>query len=547
MPAFPLPAAPITRRGFVLGAGSTAVLLGTGAAPAHAGSPAHQPRHGMPDYPFKVGVASGDPLPNSVVLWTRLVPDLFAADGRGGMPRRKVPVQWEVAKDDRFRTVVKRGTVLATPELNHSVHPEVWGLEPDRHYYYRFRVGGEISPVGRTKTAPAYGARNRSVSFAYASCAFWTAGYFTAYRHLADDDLDVVLHLGDYVYEHGIRADGGRAGTTDPAVRDVRIPEQFLPETTTLSRYRLQYNLYKSDPDLMAAHQAHPWVVTFDDHEVENNWAGLIPEASSQTPGALFAPRLSDGLQAYYENLPLRASAMPDGPGIQVFRRLSYGGLVDFHVLDTRQHRTDQATAATNAALRWDPTRTMLGARQEQWLADGLARSAATWQVVAQQVRFSEMDQQIGEGETYAVDNWDGYAHARGQLFDAVQERGVENLVVITGDQHNNWVSDLKPEPLDPGSPTLGVEFLVTSVTSDGDGYDTSATTRNRLAENPTGHFYQSRRGYQRAVATPTELRVDVRSLPAVTVPDQPVATRWSGYVEAGRPGLAHAQDGTIV
>jgi alkaline phosphatase D len=311
------------------GAGAAAVLLGTGAW--NAASAYAAPKAGNP---FTLGVASGDPAPNGVVLWTRLAPDPFAVDGKGGMPATPVRVEYEVALDERFRAVVRRGSAIATPELGHSVHPEVNGLAPDREYFYRFRAGGELSPAGRTRTMPSPYSNPRELNFAFASCQAWQDGYFTAFDHIAAEDLDFVVHLGDYLYEYGVGANK-RGVTTDP---------RFHGETFDLARYRLQYSLYKVEEPLQNAHARHPFITTFDDHEVENNWAGDISEIDKEPDQdrAVFRQRRADAFQAMYENLPLRRAQMPDGPNIRMHRRLYYGRLADLTMIDTRQYRDDQ-------------------------------------------------------------------------------------------------------------------------------------------------------------------------------------------------------------
>jgi alkaline phosphatase D len=529
----------IGRRGFVGGAGAAAVLLGTGGVASEATTSA---RRDLPDDPFRLGVASGDPLPNSVVLWTRLALDPVAPDGSGGMPRRRYPVLWEVAEDERFRRVVKRGVATATPDLGHSVHPEVWGLRPGREYYYRFRVGQHLSPVGRTRTAPSYSSRAAAVSFAFASCSRWDTGFFTAYGHLAEEDVDLVVHVGDYLYEYGINATGG--------ARNQPMGEEFRGETTDLARYRLQYGLYKSDPDLMAAHAAHPFVVTPDDHEIENNWADDVPEASSQSQGELWMPRRTAGFQAYYENLPFRAASMPDGPDMQIYRRLSYGRLVDFNVIDTRQYRDDQpygdGTHAPGPETT-DPRRTMMGRRQEAWLLGNFERSDARWQVVANQAPMAETDHIPGEEDLVWMDPWDGYVANRERILGGARDRGVDNLVVITGDRHQNYASDLLLDYDDESSPIVGSEFVGTSVTSGGDGADMTPQGETFLAANPHLRFFNSQRGYVRCRVTEDEWRSDFRVIPYVTRPGAPVSTRASYVIEDGVPGVQLDTEGAVV
>ncbi|HYZ97648.1 MAG TPA: alkaline phosphatase D family protein [Acidimicrobiales bacterium] len=490
-------------------------------------------------YPFALGVASGDPVPDGVALWTRIAPDPVAPDGLGGVPRphQPIPVRWEVATDGTFgaRSLVRRGVATADPSLAHSVHVEVEGLGPDRVYWYRFLTGDEASPVGRTRTAPAPNARLSSMAFAFVSCQNYPAGHYTALRHLAEDDLDVVFHLGDYIYEGGATGSIGRA----------HLP---TAETFTLADYRVRYGQYKADPDLQAAHASAPFVVVFDDHEVENNWAGAISQVDDepdQDP-VVFLQRRAAAFQAYYENMPLRRASMPNGPDMQAFRRIGYGQLAEFHVLDTRQYRSDQADE-NNTEVRWDPTRTLLGDEQEQWLIEGMAATPRTWNVIAQQSKVAETDDTVGPGESYPSDNWDGYAAARARLFKAVHERGVENMVIVSGDAHVSLAANLKPRFKDAESPVVGAEFLGTSVSSSGDGSEITERGRQRLAENPHILFYNQRRGYQRCIVTPDELRTDYLIVPYVTSPGAPIVTRATGYVEAGRPGVAQMEDGTII
>lgn len=285
----------------------------------------------FPANPFALGVASGDPWPDSVVLWTRLSTDPLGPTG-AGLPVSAVLVAWEVAHDEAFTRVVRRGTVPATPEQGYAVHAEVYGLEPGRAYFYRFLAGGEVSPVGRTRTMPAMNADPERLRFAFVSCSDYQNGYFNAYGHLGREDVDLVLHLGDYIYEYG------------PNPRGVR--QHNGPEIVTLDDYRRRYALYKGDTQLQAAHAAAPWIVVWDDHEVENNYAADVPEerASGEAPVTreAFLARRAAAYQAYYENMPLRASSLPKGPDLQLYRRLTWGRLAQFSMLDTRQYRTDQ-------------------------------------------------------------------------------------------------------------------------------------------------------------------------------------------------------------
>lgn len=316
----------------------------------------------LSDSPFKLGVASGDPTASGFVIWTRLAPKPLEG---GGMPMEAVEVAWEVADDELFSKVVKQGKTTATPDWAHSVHVEVEGLASDRWYFYRFHAAGEASPVGRARTFPAADAKSERLRFAFASCQHYETGFFTAYDHMLRDDLDVVAHLGDYIYE-------GKA--TEGKVR-----KHNSVEIDSLLDYRNRHALYKGDPFLQAAHQRFPWIVTWDDHEVDNNYAGAISEQPSVKPEALLARR-ARAYQAYYEHIPLRRSAIPHGPDMRLYRKVSFGPLADFYVLDTRQFRTDQPNGdglkdPGTAAL--DPNATILGDEQERWLIDGLGASKA--------------------------------------------------------------------------------------------------------------------------------------------------------------------------
>lgn len=478
---------------------------------------------------FTLGVASGDPMPDGVVLWTRLATDPTAPDGSGGMARRNIPVSWQVAEDERFRKIVKSGVERATPAWAHSVHAEVDGLRPDREYWYRFRVGRDYSPVGRTRTAPARDAHLSSLSFVFASCQNYKEGYFTAYREMARDDLDLIVHLGDYIYETGGQGDIGRGHLPDA-------------EVFSLADYRVRYGQYKTDPDLQAAHAAAPWVVAPDDHDVENNWAGdhSQPDDEPDQDPAVFRQRRAAAYQAYYENLPLRRSSMPDGPEMQVYRRLTFGDLAEFNVLDTRRYRDVLLTCtAGECPDRWNSSRTMLGAEQERWLKQGLSSSEATWNILGNQVFSFEADHTAGPDVRYGMDTWDGYASARQRLFDFVEQRSIDNFVMITGDAHRSVAADLKIDFLDPDSATVGTEFLGTSISAGGDGVDQDELGKIWLNENPHMKFHNQQRGYQRCTITPEQWETEYRVVPTVLQPGSDVFTRATVTAESGRPGVA--------
>ncbi|RRR73085.1 alkaline phosphatase [Streptomyces sp. RP5T] len=485
--------------------------------------------------PFTLGVASGDPLPDSVLLWTRLAPAPFEPDG--GLPQQSVTVQWELASDENFAAPVRSGTAVARPEYHHTLRVDVDGLEPGRVYHYRFRAGTWISETGRTRTAPAATTAGASLSYAAVSCQAYHDGYYTAHRHLSQDDVDVVLHLGDYLYEYAVNSAGGQRAYTDR-----KLPALFNREAMTLEDYRLRYALYKSDPDLRAVHAAHPFVVTWDDHEVENNYAGAISE--NDDPPEEFLLRRAAAYRAYWENQPLRAAQLPSGPDARLYRRLQWGTLAQFDILDTRQYRSDQVyadTKHTGGPLQDDPSRTMTGAAQESWLIDGWRASQALWNVLPQQVCFSQRKLDLTAEPLMSMDAWDGYRASRRRILDGAKSAAVENLVVMTGDLHAAYAFDIKDDFDDPASRTLGTEFAATSVASGRDGAARPATWDTYLTANPHLKFYDGRRGYVRVTLDRQQARADFRTVSAVTTPGAPVSTAASFVTEAGSPGLAPA------
>jgi alkaline phosphatase D len=484
----------------------------------------------FPGYPFTLGVASGDPGPDGVVLWTRLAPSPLEG---GGMEPEAVAVHWRVATDPRLARVVQRGTALARPDLAHSVHVEVRGLEPDRWYWYQFVAGPEASPVGRTRTAPAAGTAVPRLRFAFASCQHWEQGYFSAYRHMLDDELDLVVHLGDYIYE----SSWGE-----------QIRRHEAPVPTTLEQYRSRHALYKQDPDLQAAHALHPWVLTWDDHEVANDYAG--DHSQSRDDPEVFRRRRAAAYQAYYEHLPLRGAALPRGPDLQLYQRVAFGDLAELHVLDNRQYRSAHACGEAGprgggrliagCATRLDPSRSMLGREQERWLFAGLDGARARWTVIAQQQLMARLRQRTRDGrEAYWSDGWDGYAPTRDRILARLRDRRVPNPVVIGGDIHSFWVTDLKADFDDPASPTVATEFVGTSVTSAGPRPETFTPI---LPDNPHVRFHEGRfRGYVRCQVTPERWLTDLRVVEDVRRPDSAARTLATFVVESGVPGAQRA------
>ncbi|MFF9216502.1 alkaline phosphatase D family protein [Streptomyces viridosporus] len=473
----------------------------------------------LPDGVFSLGVASGDPLADGIVLWTRLAPDPLNG---GGMPDRTVPVEWQLATDARFEGIVRRGTARARPAYGHSVHVDVRGLRPGTTYWFRFRAGGQLSPVGRTRTAPAPHSAGGRLRVALASCQNWQHGYFTPYADMLEQDPDVVVFVGDYIYESTPSATGVRRheGTGEPY---------------GLAQYRNRYAQYRSDPDLAAMHAHAPFVVTFDDHEVDNDFAGEIPQDPDKQPHDAFVARLTAAYQAYYEHMPVRATAVPNGPHIRMYRRLEFGRLARLNVLDTRQYRSDQATSQEGAQ---DPSLTMLGAAQRRWLVDGLRRSPARWNLIASQIMMAETDLRAGPGKLWFYDAWDGYQAERNALLEEFAR--VRNPVVLTGDRHLTMVGDLKADFADPESAVVGAEFVGTSISSNGD-QDQAAFAREwdpRRADNPHWKLLDAHRGYHLFDIRPDRIDARVRVVDTVVEPRATPSTLATLRVEAGRPGV---------
>jgi alkaline phosphatase D len=504
----------IDRRSFLETTGKTAALAALGFTLPIVKPDKIQASPMFTTNPFTLGVASGDPLSDGIVLWTRLAPNPLAEDGRGGMENSYLPVDWEVAEDENFSNVIKSGSEIAGPELGHSVHVEVYGLKPWREYYYRFKAGNEISPIGKTKTAPEEGSHIKDLSFAIASCQSWTGGRYSAYQHMAKDKLDVVFHLGDYIYEKG--------------------------DTETLADYRLLHAQYKTSPDLQNAHSAFPFIVTFDDHEVDNDWANDIsdPNYPAGERERFLAVRAA-AFQAYYEHMPLRRRSKPNGPDMLLYRKFTYGNLAEFSVLDTRQYRSDQVgTGFPGGPIHpdaSDPSRTMMGSEQGQWLVKNLNYSRTRWNVIAQQTMMAQFDYDTGEGLSINKDQWDGYTADREYLFKFIKQHRLSNPVVLSGDWHSSWVNDLKEDFNDPQSDTLATEFLGPSISS---GCGWKQQVEAALSANPHVKFFDGDyHGYVRCHVTPQAWQSDYCVVSSASNPDASVSLLASFVVKNGKPG----------
>ncbi|MGZ5714527.1 MAG: alkaline phosphatase D family protein [Caldimonas sp.] len=471
---------------------------------------------------FSLGIASGQPRADGMVLWTRLNGD--------GLQERET-VRWEMAADKKFQRIVARGEEIAEAAWAHSVHAEPAGLEPARWYWYRFSALGEQSPVGRTRTAPAADAQ-ATLRFAIASCQRYDVGHYAAWRHVAAEDLDLVVFLGDYIYETASRPDA------------IRRHEGGVART--LAEYRARYATYKSDPLLQAAHRAAPWLLVWDDHEVANDYANLQGEDLA----ADFPARRAAAYQAYWEHMPFPKSARPRGPDMRIVGRLDWGSLARIHLVDDRQYRDVQACSkpgrggSNTVALAdcpglVDPRRSLLGFEQERWLADGWDLTRP-WNLLAQQTlmaRFSWQDP--AQGGQYWNDGWNGYAASRNRLLGVVAEKKVPGVVVLGGDVHSNYVADLKADFDDPRSPVVASEFCGTSITS-------LSLAQSRvdaaLPFNPHIHLGRSdQRGYMSFELDPKQLRVRLQTVDRPLDPASGITTTARFVVDPSRPGPLEA------
>ena len=498
-----------------------------------AAAPARAQMNAKPRFaanPFSLGLASGYPQPGGFVLWTRLAPVALAPGG--GMAPEVIPVGWEVARDERMKQVVASGTAYAAPEWAHSVHAEVSRLEPARPYWYRFTVGDAVSPIGRTRTAPSLSARPSQLRFAFASCQHYEQGYFSAYRHIVADEPQLIVHLGDYIYE----ASWGR---------DL-VRSHGMSEAVTLEDYRQRYALYKTDTDLQAAHLACPWLVTWDDHEVENDYAN--DRSQFLDAPEWFLARRAAAYKAWYEHMPVPRHMVPFGPQARIYTRSGHGSLANFFVLDDRQYRSHQVCSRpgrggssgvdpAQCTELADPQRTMLGVAQEEWLRASLDSSRTRWHIVAQQTRMAQFDELAGPGRRAWTDSWDGYPAARRRLIEALATKS--NPVVIGGDIHCFNVNQLKLDFDDPASPVVASEFVGTSITSQAWPQERVDALR---PDNPHVLFADTRyRGYVRIDLTPQRLQADLRGLDTVQTRDSQCRTIASFVVEDGKPGPRNA------
>lgn len=478
------------------------------------------------DDAFTLGIASGYPTSGSVVLWTRLAPRPL--EPAGGMPvSAVVPVLWELATDAAMRRIVHKGVEHATSAWAHSVHVEPTGLEPAREYFYRFTAGGVRSPVGRTRTAPRPAATNARLRIAVAACQQYEHGYFVAYRHMIDDQLDLILHVGDYIYETSW-------GENNPRSHNA-------PEAMTLDDYRTRHALYRGERELQAAHALCPWMMCWDDHEVDNDYAGDTSEGDD--PRDRFLTRRAAAYQAYYEHMPLPRSAIPHGANLHLYAQRSFGALANIVTLDTRQYCSPPACklsrrrnrAWTNCPEKDAAERTKLGMAQEDWLRARMSASTARWNLFASGTVMAYVDGQLGPGVTFSTDSWNGYPAARARFLSGLTEQGVSNPVVVSGDIHAFLAASHHRDPGDPDTPIVASEFVTSSISSQG---VPQPLTDARRTTNPSVLFANSeRRGYLRLDVTRQRLQVDMVASESVVQRDAGSKVIASYVVEHGRPG----------
>lgn len=480
------------------------------------------PAHGIDTDPFQLGVASGDPRQTSVILWTRLAVDLVDPSGQGGLGEKDLAVLWEVAEDEDFTAIVKDGTEPAPAEFGHSVHVDAHGLAPDTWYWYRFRIGDFTSPAGRTRTTPKDDAPVDELRLAVASCQLRTAGHWTAYPHLVAGKPDIVFFLGDYIYEYP----GGTG--------DLAIPLKAEPQT--LADYRVLYAAYQRDPNLQAAHAAAPWVVTWDDHEVENNYAADIAEKPEDQDG--FEARRKAAYQAFWEAHPIRIDPPADDGSLELYRWFRYGTLAEFFVLDGRQYRTDQVCGDQIGTNRKecpelaDPAHTMLGSDQEEWLAKGLKSADAVWTVLAQQTVVKALV--LGD-VVLNVDQWDGYPAARSRLLDAIYQAGLRNVIVLTGDIHAGGAADLRLPDATTEGEIVAHEMVAPGISSPGFGSIAEGIDLSALG---LAYANFTDNGYVRCTVTPEKWTSEFVVVDTIRTETSPANVDATVEVVAGEAGV---------
>jgi alkaline phosphatase D len=511
----------LSRRTLIQRAWQTAAAMALSGGPAWASAP--------PPFlndPFQLGVASGDPVADGFIIWTRLAPDPFDPEV---LPPAPIEVSWEIATDEGMKRIAASGRQMARPQMAHSVHVDVRGLEPQRTYFYRFHCGGAVSRIGRATTMPTPRLPVNSVKFAFASCSHLEQGYFSAYRDMAAQDPAFMIHLGDYIYE----SSWGTAVRRHPG-----------PDPITLDEYRAFHAAYKLDPDLQEAHATCPWFFTWDDHELANDYSKERSELTAD-PEAFYRRKVA-AYRAYYEHMPLRPGAQFAHDEMRLYQRAWFGDLLELNIPDLRQYRDPIACPTperyggrvldiTTCPEIMLPTRTMLGRQQEIWLRNGFGRSGSRWNVIAQSLLFTDFDQIIGPPIGVYTDSWGGYQVARRQILDLILQRGLQNVIGLSGDIHSFFVSTVKDNPKDESSADLMSEFTSTSITSESFN---AALFQSLLPENPHIAFCDDTvRGYVLCDVNHKAWRADLRTVDNVRVRNPKTATLRSYVVESGRAG----------
>jgi alkaline phosphatase D len=521
----------INRRRFLHLAATSAV------APALIGRAAGEERRWRSGTPFTLGVAAGCPRPTGFVLWTRLAPEALVSESDllGGINGPAIDVGYEIARDDAFRDIAVRGITSADPDFAYSVHLEVDGLEPGRPYWYRFMSGEAVSRTGRAMTAPAAGTDLDRLRFGTVSCSHYELGYFSPYRHLADEHPDLVMYLGDYIYEY--------IEKRHPTVRQ----HSDGVEATTLPTYRNRYAQYHTDPDLQRLRAEAPGLITWDDHEVENDYGDQW--SATFIPPEQFLMRRIAAYRAFYEHMPLSPRlSRPSGPNMRIYDRFDFGTLARVSMLDGRQYRSRGACygpprkgrghleTAESCPELFDESRSMIGAEQEGWLYLGLAQSPARWNILGQDVMMARLRTNEGDlRDAHWTDAWDGYPSSRARVLQHISDAKVSNPVVLSGDIHSYWTNDLKLDFDKPDSPVVATEFVGTSVTATPPPED---QMRRYARDNPHIRFFEPKfRGYVSVDLTRARMQTRYRTVSDVTDPQATVSTLKSYVVENGKPG----------
>ncbi|HYF23607.1 MAG TPA: alkaline phosphatase D family protein [Caulobacteraceae bacterium] len=514
----------LTRRSaFALAAGAAAFLNARG---TRAAAPARFVRN-----PFKLGVASGDPSQDGLTIWTRLAPNPMEPDGGAGS--EPIEVRYQVAEDAGFKRVVRDELAVAHPERAHSVHVDLYGLEPGRPYWYRFEAGGVRSPVGRGVTLPAPTSRTERLKLGVASCQHYEQGWFTPYRDMVAWNPDLILHLGDYIYESSWGPQLRRHPTLEPR---------------TLDEYRVHHAVYKLDADMQAAHAHTSWAFTWDDHEVENDYAGLTPQQIEDA--AEFPERRARAYQAWFEHLPVSRRSLLSMGEMRIYQELLYGDLAQLLMVDYRQYRSPRACIT---AERWrsgvvdcpeltDPKRTALGEDQDYWFGQTFGRGNSRWQVLGQATLFSHLDQKTPAGTPGSFnDGWSGYPVTRQRMLDRIARRKTADTVILGGDMHAFWTVDVRAQALDPASPIVATEFVGTSITSQSTSWDRFNQILKEGRNEHVKFFDDRQRGWMAAEVTRDRWNVDFRVVDSVATKTPAFSSlkRWA--VEHGKAGAQEA------